>query len=435
MNSEHLTVIHKKLPGEKDVIYQNEIIKKLCDKYYLIKNKDSFSKYSFRKRIDSTFELVEGLKENGIYFYRRTKEDLSENKEMINLASNDYLGFTKNPAIMRSGIEAIKNFGAASGSVPMLSGTTQLHKNLEKEIAAFTGYDSALTFSSGYAANYGLLTALLTQEDAVILDMSVHASIVDGCCNTNKIFFQHNDTESLKIALQKASGYKNKLVIVDGVYSMDGDIARLDNILTVARENKAWIMVDESHAIGVIGKNGKGTHSHFNIHEKADFITSSMGKALGGIGGFVAGSNELISFLELLSRPFIFSTSIPQNIAAQLLEAFKILRTDFSIHQKLLSNIHTFKSQIEYMGFEPTQSESSIIPLLIRQEEKLMNFCRAMHSAGIFVNPIFYPVVQKKKSRIRISITARLETGEINYALDQMETAAHRLDIFSTSHK
>jgi len=431
-NKEDLIILPQGMPGENEVHRQDAVVAELCNQYYLLKNKEYFANYSFTERLDAAAGLVEGLKAQHFYFYRRTGEDLPAGRRIINLASNDYLGFTRHPAIIKAGEEALKNYGAASGSVPLLSGTTVLHKKLEQELAAFTGYDAALTFNSGYNANYGLLSALMTFSDAAILDMSVHASIVDGCCNTNKIFFRHNDPASLNIALQKASGFRNKLVIVDGVFSMDGDIARLDEILSVVRVHHAWLMVDESHAIGVIGKNGCGTHSHFAMREKADMITCSTGKALGGIGGFVAGSQRLISFLELLSRPFIFSTSLPPNMAAQLLKAIQVLRSDVVIHQQLWKNIGYFSSGISAMGFEPAPSSTAIIPLLIRDEVKLLKLCGALHEEGIFVNPIFYPVVQKKKSRIRISVTAGLRKDELDDALNAIETASRKLGIIQT---
>jgi glycine C-acetyltransferase len=421
-------------------IQPNEIISELCNKYYhSLKDNSAISNLLFEERLSAAHEVVERCKEIELYFYRRTIEDFSiaektdksqhEFAPFVNLASNDYLGLTQHPAIIDAGVSAMKKFGAGSGSVPMLAGTTSLHKKLESEIASFLGYDSAITYNSCYAANYGLLTALLTQADAAVLDMSVHASIIDGCCNTNKIFFCHNDPASLKIALMKASAFKNKLVIIDGVYSMDGDIALLNEIMQVAKENEAWVMVDESHALGVIGDNGRGIHSYYAMQLKADIVTCSMGKALGGIGGFIAGSHELISFLELISRPFIFSTSIPQNVAAQLIEAIYLLQTDSSIHKRLWRNIHYFRKGIDEMGFEENRSESAIIPLIIRDEVKLLNFCRLLHDDGIFVNPIFYPVVPKRKSRIRISITAALSKDELDYALDKIETAARSLGI------
>ncbi len=422
------------------LINTDKIISGLYDNYYInLKNKEVFSSYSFEERTYACYEMVTKLKKHEMYFYRRTNEDFikqTDGSEInnsfnspVNLASNDYLGFTKHPVVVNAGIEAMKEFGSGSGSVPMLAGTTSLHKNLENKLASFIGYESLLTFNSCYAANHGLLTALLTKADVAILDIAVHASIIDGCCNTNKIFFKHNDPDSLKVALMKASLYKNKLIIIDGVYSMEGDIAFVDGIMQLAKEEDAWLMIDESHAIGVIGENGKGTQNYYKLKPEAQIVTGSLGKAMGGLGGYAAGSKELMSFLEIACRPYIFSTSLPQNITAQLMKAICLLETEPSIRKKLWYNILYFKKHIELMGFEPNESASAIIPLIIRDEVKLLNFCSYLHNKGVFVNPIFYPVVSKKKSRIRISITALLNKDELDYALDKIETAAHRLHI------
>jgi glycine C-acetyltransferase len=423
----------KEIPAEGN-------ISELCNKYYHhLKNKEAVSKLFFKERVSIAHEIISEAKEDEVYFYRRTLEEQFSVSDItrenflhapaVNLASNDYLGFTKHPDIIRQGIGALKKYGTGSGSVPMLAGTTPLHKELEDILASFTNYEAAITFSSCYAANYGLLTTLLTSSDVAILDTLVHASIIDGCCNTNKIFFKHNDPVSLKMALHKASQFKNKLVIVDGVYSMDGDIALLNEIIEVTKENGAWLMVDESHAIGVIGNNGEGTHSYFSLEEKADIVSCSLGKALGGIGGFIAGSKELISFIELTSRPFIFSTSIPQNVCAQLIRAIELLQTDNSVLKKLWSNIEYFKDGIQQTGFDVSNSQSAIIPLIIRDEVKLLHFCHSLHNDGVFVNPIFFPVVPKRKSRIRISVTAALNKDELTFVLDKIELAAHQLRI------
>lgn len=417
-----------------------DIITGLYKNYYAnLKSKAAFSSFSFEERAEAANEMVSGLKKNELYFYRRTYEDFikpangnninSNFIKPVNLASNDYLGFTMHPHVINAGIKEINEHGAGSGSVPMLSGTTQLHKKLEVQLALFLGYESLLTFSSCYAANHGLLTALLTNADVAILDIAVHASIIDGCCNTNILFFKHNDISSLKVALMKASSYKNKLVIVDGIYSMDGDVARVDEIVQLTKEEDAWLMIDESHAIGVLGENGKGSQSKFGITQHAEIVTGSLGKALGGIGGFAAGSEKLMNLLEICCRPFIFSTSIPQNVAAQIAAGITLLETDGSMLKKLWRNINYFKEQVEKIGFNTVQSDSAIIPIIIPDEVKLLNFCRFLHDNYVFVNPIFYPVVSKKKSRIRISITALLEKYEMDYTLDKIETAAHHFQI------
>lgn len=422
------------LPGDR-----NDRLAALCQEYYSLKNKAFYSRMSFAERLDAARDITDGLKENDYYFYRRTvndfpsPEDTSSSsmppKRLINLASNDYLGFTKHPAIIRAGSNALQRWGAGTGSVPMLAGTTPVHQALEQELADFIAFESVLTFNSGYAANEGLLTSLLTPADVAILDMAVHASIIDGCVHTNIIYFKHNDPLSLKIALRKAEVYCNKLVVVDGVFSMDGDITPLPEILPLVKDHNAWLLIDESHALGVIGENGRGTHSYYEMKIQADIVSCSMGKALGGIGGFIAGPSSLIKLIELTSRPYLFSTSIPQNIAAQLREAIRILQTDTSVFQKLRMNIRYFKKRLDQIGFESPSSDTAILPVIIRDEIKLLNFCRILHGDGVFVNPIFYPVVQKKKSRIRVSVTADLETTELDYALERMQVAAHQTGI------
>lgn len=431
--------IFKKNASITDERHSADLITGLCEKYYHhLKNKDTVSKLCFEERVSIAHDLISEAKEHEIYFYRRIIEDYPDGSsavlnvsehQMINLASNDYLGFTRHQAVIEAGTEAIRNFGAATGSVPMLSGTTLLHKELEAALADFTGYESCLTYSSCFAANYGLLASLLTFSDAAVLDIYVHGSIIDGCCNTNIFYFRHNDPVSLKRALEKASVYKNKLVVVDGVYSMDGDIVVLEEIANITRDNGGWLMIDESHAIGVIGKNGSGTNSYFNWAYKADIITGSMGKGLGGAGGFVAGSEALISFMELTSRPFLFSTSLPQNIVAQLIKAIKLMQSDASLLEKLWSNINLFANGLKNIGFRKDHAQCAILPLVIPDEVKLLKFCQVLQDHGIFVNPIFFPIVPRRMARIRISITSALPKSALEFALESIETAGHHLNI------
>jgi len=411
---------------------QNTIISRLMDKYYNLKSKDKFAALTLEERLNIAYELIEGLKADDLYPYRRPLDEANsvlngtfvgsagKNNGIINLASNDYLNFTEHPDVIKVSSQTIKEHGVGSGSVPMLGGTLRVHKQLERDIADFMGCESAITYNSCYAANYGLLTAMLTSSDIAILDTYVHASIIDGCCNTNKTYFNHNDPDSLKLTMKKATGFKNKLVIIDGVYSMDGDVAKLTEILEIARDNGAWVMMDESHALGVIGDRGKGTQNYLDIKNKVDIISSSMGKSLGGIGGFIAGSEKLISLLEITSRPFIFSTSIPPNNAASLIKAIELLNKKDPALNRLWDNITYFRDNIKQTGIESGNSETAIFPLIIRDEVKLLNMCKMLHQQGIYVNPIFYPVVQKKKSRIRVSITAGLTQSDLDYTLDKI---------------
>lgn len=418
---------------------QKSTYSKLIDKYHKLKSADNYSKLNFEERVQTANELMQGVKNENLYLYRRSldaynfKINGKLNREngsksgVINLASNDYLGYTKHEKILNASCQAIKNYGAGSGSVPMLSGTLTIHKKLERALADFTKNESAITYNSCFAANYGLLTAFLTSSDIAILDTYVHASIIDGCCNTNKTFFKHNDPDSLKRALKKASNYKNKLVIVEGVYSMDGDIAKLSEIIAIAKENGAWVMLDESHALGVIGNHGKGTQNHLKTQNKVDIISGSLGKSLGGIGGFIAGSKKIIDLLEITSRPFIYSTSLPPGTVAGLVKAIELLKGgDTSIYQ-LWDNIKYFRENIKQVWPNLEGLETAIFPLIIRDEEKLVNMCKELYEESIFVNPIYYPVVPKRKARIRISITAAMTKTELDYALDRITSLGKNL--------
>jgi glycine C-acetyltransferase len=281
-----------------------------------------------------------------------------------------------------------------------------------------TNTEAAITFNSGFMANVGLLATILGPTDVVVLDSYVHASIIDGCDRTKKVFFQHNDPDSLHRSLTKVKNIKNKVVVIDGVYSMDGDIANLPAIREISSAHSALLVVDESHALGTIGKQGRGTFDHFEGMEQADIVTGSLGKALGGIGGFVAGSSALINFLELYSRSFIFSTAIPPNSTAGMVAALRLLEEDDHLLDKLRSNVLFFKQNLQKLGFRIGPSETAIQPLFITDMDLLMKFCLLLHRQGVLINPIVFPVVPKKKSRIRLSLTAGLSQDQMELALE-----------------
>lgn len=405
--------------------FDNSVIAELCSRYYELKSKVHLSGLTFNERVELADELITGLKRNEIYHYRRDPS-LMSNRVNINLGSNDYLNFTRNKQVIEAGQKQIEISGAGSGSVPMLAGTHQVHLQLEERIASFTGFEKAILFNSGFAANVGVLSALLASSDIAILDTHVHASIIDGCQTTNKIYFKHNDPASLAMQLQKCASYRNKLVVIEGIYSMDGDIALIDDLIKVAREFQAWILVDESHSIGVYGEQGRGLSYRST---RPDIITASMGKAMGGIGGFAAGSSALISLLELTSRAFIFSTSIPPASAAALVKAIDILESDPTHLRNLWDNINYFKTHIPIRWLQTQQTQSAIFPLIINNEEKLLELCRQLYRDGIFVNPVFYPVVPKKKSRIRISLTAGHDRQQLDGALEKIAYYSAKLNI------
>lgn len=407
----------------------------LANKYYGLKNKEQLASMTFAERLTCAYEITSGMDVMGLNTYRVDMHSTGmhasslQSAPTINLASNNYLNFSVRPEIKLAASQATEQYGHGSGSVPMLSGTFKVHRELEKRLAKFTGYEAALSYCSGYAANQGLLTALLTPSDIAILDTYVHASINEGCSNTNKSYFMHNDPDSLRLVLQKSQAYQNKIVIVDGVYSMDGDIANLPEIIRIAREFGAWVLVDESHALGVIGENGVGTANYFALTDKPDLITCSMGKALGATGGFVAGSRELISLLELTSRTFIYSTSLPPGIAAGIIKAIDLLEQSDAALSKLWNNIRYFREhcQPEWQGI--TESKSAIFPLFIKEEGNLLHMASTLRKKGIFVVPIFYPVVPKRKSRIRISLNAALSSNDLQCGIDNIISTLYMLGI------
>ncbi|WAM33500.1 aminotransferase class I/II-fold pyridoxal phosphate-dependent enzyme [Caldicellulosiruptor morganii] len=345
-----------------------------------------------------------------------------EIKEMINLASNDYLNLTKHPRTIKAGIEAVKKYGTGAGSVPLLGGTLDIHVELEKKLAKFKGCEDALIYTSGYGSNLGTISAILHENDVAILDMYVHASIIDGCRNTNVEFFRHNNMDSLEKVLKKVKDkYNTKLVIVDGVYSMDGDIAPLDQIVEIAHAYGAFVMVDEAHATGVIGKNGRGTPEHCNVEGKVDIVAGTLSKALGAVGGFIATNKELVNYLHFYSRAYMFSTAPTPQATASLIEALNVIEEEPQLRQKLWDNIRYFRENLLKLGFNIGNQQTAIFPIIIGDDYKVKEMCRELHEAGIYVNPVFYPAVPRRLSRIRISLTAGHTKEHLDRTLDVLE--------------
>lgn len=345
-----------------------------------------------------------------------------EIREMINFASNDYLNLTKHPRTIKAGIEAVKKYGTGAGSVPLLGGTLDIHVELEKKIAKFKGCEDALIYTSGYGSNLGTISAILHEKDVAILDMYVHASIIDGCRNTNVEFFRHNNMDSLEKVLKKVKDkYNTKLVIVDGVYSMDGDIAPLDQIVEIAHTYGAFVMVDEAHATGVIGKNGRGTPEHCNVEGRVDIVAGTLSKALGAVGGFIATNKELVNYLHFYSRAYMFSTAPTPQATASLIEALNVIEEEPELRQRLWDNIRYFRENLLKLGFNIGNQQTAIFPIIIGDDYKVKEMCRELHEAGIYVNPVFYPAVPRRLSRIRISLTAGHTKEHLDRTLDVLE--------------
>ncbi|MEA4849698.1 MAG: aminotransferase class I/II-fold pyridoxal phosphate-dependent enzyme, partial [Clostridiaceae bacterium] len=278
--------------------------------------------------------------------------------------------------------------------------------------------------------NCGTLLSILQEEDIAILDMYVHASIIDGCKSTNTKFFRHNDMDSLERTLEKVKNkYRTKLIVVDGVYSMDGDIAPLDRIVELAESSGAYVMIDEAHATGVIGDTGRGTPQHYNIEGKVDIVAGTLSKALGGVGGFVASKGELVELLRYYSRSYIFSTAMTPQVAGSLLAAIDVIEEEPEHRKKLWENIRYFKSNLAALGFDLGSSETAIFPIIIGDDLKVKEMCRRLHELDIYVNPVMYPAVPKRLSRIRMSLMSAHTREHLDKALEAMETVGREYQV------
>lgn len=351
-------------------------------------------------------------------------------RQMLYMASNDYLNLTNHPRVIEAGVRALKKYGAGAGSVPLLGGTFDIHIELERKIAQFKGCENAIIYSSGYGANVGTLSALLHEKDIAIMDRLVHASIIDGCKYTNKKFFKHNDLKSLERILSDSKDkYRTKLVIVDGVYSMDGDIAPLDRIVDLAHSYNAYVMVDEAHATGVIGLDGRGTPSHFNIEGKVDIVTGTFSKALGNVGGFAAASNELVELLRFYSRSYMFSAAPTPQVVGSLLEAIDVIQTEPELREKLWNNINYFRENLLKLGFNINGSQTAIFPIIIGDDYKVKEACRMLHERGIYANLVLYPAVQRKLARLRLSLMCTHTREHLDITLNALEEVGKKLAI------
>ena len=351
-------------------------------------------------------------------------------KEMVYLASNDYLNLTKHPRTIAAGRKALEKYGSGAGSVPLLGGTLDIHIELEKKIAKFKGCEDSIIYTSGFGSNCGSLLSILQEKDIAILDTYVHASIIDGCKSTNIRFFRHKDMNSLERVLQRVKDkYRTKLIAVDGVYSMDGDIAPLDRIAELAKTHGAYVMVDEAHATGVIGDTGRGTPQHHKIEGKVDIVAGTLSKALGGVGGFIAANSELVELLRYYSRPYIFSTAMTPQVAGSLLAAIDVIEEEPEHRERLWENIRYFRSNLTALGFDLGNSETAIFPIIIGNDLKVKEICRRLHELDIYANPVMYPAVPKRLSRIRMSLMSAHTKEHLDKALDALETAGREYGV------
>ncbi|MBI4364445.1 MAG: glycine C-acetyltransferase [Candidatus Latescibacteria bacterium] len=390
---------------------------------------------------ESPFHYLEDglaqLKRDGLY--RRLRElggaqlplARFDGRDVINLSSNNYLGLTTHPKLKEAAIDAVKRLGVGSGSVRTIAGTLELHMELERRIAAFKKTEASVVFQSGFAANAGTVASLLGKGDLIISDELNHASIIDGArlSRAEIRVFPHRDVEGLERILDETRDVKRRLVITDGVFSMDGDIAPMREIVALARKHGAIMMVDDAHASGVLGRAGRGSVDHFELHGLVDVQVGTLSKAIGVLGGYVCGSRTLIEFLYHRARPFLFSTSHPPAVAAACLAAFDVLEQEPERIERLWANTRRFKEGLKRLGFDTGLSETPITPVIVGDAELAMRFSDRAFERGVFAQGIGFPTVAKGKARLRTIVTATHTEADLDRALTILGDAGRELGV------
>jgi glycine C-acetyltransferase len=357
-----------------------------------------------------------------------------DGREVINLASNNYLGLTTHKALRKSAVEAAKKYGAGAGAVRTIAGTMRSHMQLEEQIAKFKNVEACVVFQSGFTANAGTVSAVLGKEDLIISDELNHASIIDGARLSRATIkvFKHKDVKDCERILQEHASFPGKkLIITDGVFSMDGDLAPLPELCTLAEKYDCIMMVDDAHASGVMGRNGRGTVDHFECHGRVHIQVGTLSKAIGVMGGYVCGSRDLIDFLYLRARPFLFSTSHTPATAAACMAAFTVLDSPEGekLVKKLWKNTKTFKRELKKRGFQFKVSETPIVPIHVGDAAKAFEFSQKLFEAGVFAPAVGYPTVAEGKARLRAIVSAGHKKEQLVRAADIMAEIGKPLGI------
>jgi len=371
---------------------------------------------------------IQKIKDAGLYKEERVivtpqgaEIEINTGKKLLNFCANNYLRLSSHPEIIKAAKEALDSHGYGMSSVRFICGTQDIHKELEQKIANFLGTEDTILYAAAFDANGGVFEPLFGPEDAIISDELNHASIIDGIRLTKaqRFRFKHSDMDDLEAKLKEAQGARFRVIATDGVFSMDGDIAKLDKITELAEKYDALVMVDDSHATGFIGKTGRGTPEYHNVMGKIDIITGTLGKALGGaMGGFVSGRKEIIEMLRQRSRPYLFSNSLAPSIVGAAIKVFDILSSSTYLRDKLMDNTAYLKTRLEDAGFDLKPTDSAILALMLYDAKLSQDFANKLLDEGIYVIGFFYPVVPKGQARIRIQLSAAHEKEHLDKAAD-----------------
>jgi 8-amino-7-oxononanoate synthase len=381
-------------------------------------------------------EYESGLKESGSYFFFRKLESPQDSEVVVNgkrvimIGSNNYLGLTNHPRVKEAALKAIEKYGSGCAGSRFLNGNLEIHEELEKKLARFFRKEAALVFATGYQTNLGAIPALVGRDDVAIIDMHDHASIIDGCrLSFGEVKkYRHNDMDALERVLEKCEG-KGKLIIVDGVFSMEGDIADLPAIVRLAKAYGARIMVDDAHAIGVLGNGGRGTAEHFGLENEVDLIMGTYSKSLAAIGGFIAGPSDVINWIKHLGRSMIFSASLPPSLVASVSTALDIIEEQPELRARLWRNTHKMLRGYKTLGYDTGTSETPIIPILIKDTMKTYQMCKLLFENGVFVNSVISPAVPPGRELLRTSYMATHTEEQLDKVLAAFEKVGRQLGV------
>ncbi len=394
---------------------------------------------SFKKAKESLSSDLEEIKKAGLWKTERiinsdqkSKIQLSDNQEVINMCANNYLGLANNPEVIQAAKDGLDRWGFGLASVRFICGTQTLHKMLEAKVSEFLGTEDTILYAACFDANGGLFETILTADDAVISDELNHASIIDGIrlCKAQRYRYKNNDMNDLRAKLEEAKKNKARRILIttDGVFSMDGTIAQLDKICDLADEFDAMVHHDDCHATGFMGKTGRGIHEYCNVIDRVDIITSTFGKALGGAtGGFTSGRKEIIDMLRQRSRPYLFSNTLAPNICTASLKVFEMLKKSTALRDMLEKNVHYFRSGMQKAGFDVSDGDHPIVPIMLGDANLAQSMSKKLLEKGIFAIGFFYPVVPQGKARIRTQISAAHTFADLDKAIDAFATTKDQL--------
>lgn len=381
---------------------------------------------------------IAGLMEQGLYNRIRTIGSAQgawltvDGTNVLNFCSNNYLGLANHPKIVEAAKEAMKKYGVGPAAVRSIAGTMDLHVQLEQRLAEFKGAEDVITFQSGFTANLGTISALVSKEDVIFSDRLNHASIIDGCrlSGAKIVAYEHNDPGALEDAIKdNLSNYRRALIVTDGVFSMDGDIAPLPDLYEVAKKHDILFMVDDAHGEGVLGKGGRGIVDHFGLHGKVDIEVGTMSKAFGVVGGIVAGNRAIVEWLRQRGRPFLFSSAVTAPDAAACLAAVDLLEESTELVDRLWANAKYFKAEMKKLGFDTGVSQTPITPVMLGEAPLAQQFSRELFEEGVFAMAIGFPTVAKGKARIRVMISAAHDNDDLGKGLDAFEKVGKKLGV------